>query len=464
MPKRRPFYRCAAIVGVLACLTGLPAAAQTTLDAPALRQAATMALRAGDAARAKVYAEALLTRDANDLNAHLIHARALRDLGRVTPARAAAQRAWQLAQTDAQKYSAALITAQVLSTAGKRTRAQLWLRRAAQHAPNDMLRDRAERDFKYVKKRNPWHTSLSFTLAPNSNINNGSAQDRSELNYAISEILFGQPIEYNLSGSALALSGLEFGGSIRTRYRFHQTPVTAHDFKAGLSYRTFALSGSAKNTAPTASGSDFAFGTATLGYGFKRINFERKGEFSFDGEVGQTWYGGARYASYLRGAAFQAYSPSRTKRYRFGVDIERQFGQAVPDVDTIALRGNLTQRLKSGNTLYLGLSAETAHSIEKDAEYSEVELRTGYVLRKPIMGADVQFGLGAAYRDYDVSRHAADGRQDRKLFADVTATFRQIDYYGFNPSVTLSASKTDSNIGLYDVNRIGLSIGIKSAF
>ena len=80
------------------------------------------------------------------------------------------------------------------------------------------------------------------------------------------------------------------------------------------------------------------------------------------------------------------------------------------------------------------------------------------------MGASLQFGLGAALRDYDVSRHSAQGRQDRKLFADVTATFTQIDYYGFNPSLTLSASKTDSNIGLYDVNRVGLSIGIKSAF
>ncbi|MFC6638735.1 hypothetical protein [Sulfitobacter sediminilitoris] len=91
-------------------------------------------------------------------------------------------------------------------------------------------------------------------------------------------------------------------------------------------------------------------------------------------------------------------------------------------------------------------------------------LRTGIALRKPIVGAAVQFGLGASWRDYDFSRDSRDGRRDTRIFADVTATFKDIDYYGFNPTVTLSASSTDSNIGLYDVNRVGLNIGIKSAF
>ena len=81
-----------------------------------------------------------------------------------------------------------------------------------------------------------------------------------------------------------------------------------------------------------------------------------------------------------------------------------------------------------------------------------------------MIGASVQFGLGASWRDYDVSRDSRDGRRDRRVFADVTATFKEIDYYGFNPALTLSASSTDSNVGLYDVNRVGLRIGIKSAF
>ena len=189
-PVTRAWLCCVLLTGAVA-----PVSAQVALDADGLRAQAMVALNAGDPATARSFAKALLHRDPQDRNAYLILARSARDMGDIPPARAAARKAWELAETDAQRYSAALITAQVLSTEGKRTRAQLWLRRAGQHAPNDRLRAKAKRDFNYVRQRNPWHTDFTFTLAPNSNINNGSARDRSRLNYAVSEILFGEPIE-----------------------------------------------------------------------------------------------------------------------------------------------------------------------------------------------------------------------------------------------------------------------------
>ena len=421
-----------------------------------------MALRDGDAQTARRYAEALVARDPADLNAHLILARAARDMGDLPPARAAARTAWRLADTDAERYSAALITAQILSTEGKRTRAQLWLRRAAQNAPNDLLRERAKRDFRYVKQRNPWKTDLTFTFAPNSNVNNGSARDTSRLNYAISELLFGEPIEYELNDEAQAIAGIEIGGSVRTRYRFAQTPKTAHDAKLSLSYRTFSITDDLEDDSIT--GSDFAFGSLAVGYGYRRLNLDRKGEFALDIEGGQTWYGGSRYASYLRSQAQQTWRTGARRQFRFGGELERQWGQATPDLDTVGLSASITQGYASGNTGFLGLFATATQSPNPGSEYTEVMVRSGIALKKPIAGAAVQFGLGASWRDYDFSRDSRDGRQDTRVFADVTATFTNIDYYGFNPTMTLSASSTDSNIGLYDVNRVGLNIGIKSAF
>ncbi|MFD2739015.1 hypothetical protein ACFSUD_05510 [Sulfitobacter aestuarii] len=438
--------------------------AETVLSVAQMRDAAGQSLKAGHPAQAATLAAALLARDGNDLNALLIRSRALRDLDRTGEARALLRRAWRLAQTDEDKYATALITAQVLATAGKRTRAQLWLRRAVQHAPNARLAARAKRDFTYVKQRNPWQTHLSFTLAPNSNINNGSARDRSELNYLASQIIFGQPVEYALSGSARALSGLEIGGKVQTRYRFAQTSATAHDAKLSVSYRSFLLGDSSKKQAPGVAGRDFAFGNLSLGYGYRQINLSRLGEFTFDAEVGQSFYGGARYATYLRGDIGQSYRASRNRTHHVDLNLERQFGQATADQDSVGLSTSLTQRLDSGNSLYLGLRGDVTRSPNPDAEYREIELRSGYVLGKPVMGAALQFGLGAAFRDYPVSRHNVAGREDRRLFADVTATFGAIDYYGFNPTVTLSASTTDSNIGLFDTNRLGLNLGIRSAF
>ncbi|MEW9918877.1 hypothetical protein AB2B41_04650 [Marimonas sp. MJW-29] len=454
--------RLAAGAALCICCQWATAEAQTTLAPDELRAAATVALRGSDAPTARAYAEALVARDPDDLNAHLILARAARDMGDIPPAREAARAAWHLADTDAERYSAALITAQVLSSDGKRTRAQLWLRRAAQYAPNDLLRERAKRDFRYVRMRNPWQTDLTFTFAPNSNINNGSARDRSRLNYVISELLFGEPIEFDLDDAAQAISGIEIGGSMRTRYRFHQTPDTAHDAKLSLSYRTFQITDDLADDSIT--GSDFAFGALAAGYGYRRLNLERKGEFAFDVEGGQTWYSGSRYASYLRGQAQQSWQVSPSQKFRFGGELERQWGQATPDLDTVELSASVTQGFASGNSGYLGIFAKATTSPDPTSEYTEVTLRTGLALSKPIFGASVQFGLGASWRDYDISRDSPDGRQDNRIFADVTATFTQIDYYGFNPSVTLSASSTDSNIGLYDVNRVGLNIGIRSSF
>ena len=124
----------------------------------------------------------------------------------------------------------------------------------------------------------------------------------------------------------------------------------------------------------------------------------------------------------------------------------------------------MTQRYEGGNLGFFGVNAITTQSPNPDSEYAELGLRTWLVLAKPVMGADLQLGLGAAYRDYDVSRHSRDGRQDLRVFADVTATFSAVDYYGFNPSVSLNISRTNSNIGLFDTERLGLSVGIKSAF
>lgn len=436
--------------------------AQDVLTVDEMRAAAGQSLKQGNPKQAEALATALLLRDKNDLTALLVRGRALRDLGRLPEAREMTRRAWRLSESKADKYATALITAQVLSSQNKRTRAQWWLRRAAQHAPNDALRARARRDFGYVKQQNPWKTDITFTFAPNSNINNGSARDWTRLNYAISEILHGEPLEYELSPEAQAIAGIEIGGALRSRYRFHQTPVSAHDAKFSLLYRTFNITDDLENS--DASGSDFAFGSVSLGYGYRRFVLDKKGEFAADIEAGQSWYGGNRYASFLRTQVQQTLALSRRRQLRFGGEAERQWGQATPDRDTLGLSASITQAFASGSSGFAGLYLTRTYSPDRDNEYSEVLMRTGLALRKPVMGAQIQFGLGAGWRDYDISRHSRDGRQDKRIFADVTATFKDIDYYGFNPALTLSATHTDSNIGLYDVNRVGVSIGIKSAF
>ena len=464
--------RCILALGVASSFATPAAFAQDVFTPEELERESFASLQQGHPDRALALAEALMARDETDVTPHLLRARALRDMGRVDEARGAARSAWKLSKTEAEKFSSALIMAQVLSSAEKRTRAQLWLRRAVEHAPSPALAHRAKRDFKYVQQRNPWQTYLSFTLAPNSNVNNGSARETSRLNYVISD-LFGLD-EFDLTGASRALSGIEIGGRANTRYRFSQTATTAHDLLMSFDYRTYVLSGSARDiledaredgdTTPLQTGSDFAYGQVSLGYGFKKINLDGKGEFNLSADAYQSWYGGDRYTSGVRAILQQSYKVSRTERYTFALRTVLQNGQLTYDSELAEVTGTWDKNLASGDALRLRLSlgSQTASNVE--GEYTSVGLASSYSLRKPIMGAALQFGLGASFRDYDVSRHDPDGREDLRISADVTAVFREIDYYGFNPSVTFSASSTVSNINLYDSNRFGLSVGIRSAF
>ena len=462
MRERRRGLRTSALV--LCAGLALPGWSDVTLSPQQMAAIAIQAVREGAPNEARVLAEALLKRDPKDQGAHVIRSRALRDQGLYDQARGSAQEAWSLAQTDAERYAAARVMAQALSSDGKRTRAQLWLRRAVHHAPTPRHAERVRRDFRHVQQRNPWQTHLSFTLAPNSNINNGSARETSRLNHVLSNLLFGEPVEFALTGAARALSGLEYGAALRTRYRVTQTETTAHDLKLALSYRSFVLSSDAKAIAPTVDGGDFAFGSVSIGYGFRRLSADRRGEFTLDTELGQSFYGGTRYASFVRFGVAHAQKLAEGRQVSFAFDGEKQLGQATVDVDTLEMSSRISQRLRGDQVLFGGLSAQQTFSDTADAEYREVEARGGFAFGESVLGADLSLGMGVAFRDYDVSRHSPSGRQDRRIFADATATFRNIDYYGFNPALTLSASKTDSNIGLYDTRRIGVGLGIRSSF
>ena len=468
--------------GAVAFAAAPVAIAQSTpvaLSVEQMRRAAELNLRNGEADRALAFADALLQRDAQDVTALLVRAHALRMLTRYGAAQAAARTGWRYAQNDSHKYTAAILMAQALSSDGKRTRAQLWLRRAAQVAPTPQHAAKAAQDFRHVQRRNPWQTQLSFTLAPNSNINNGSASDTSSLLYQLlNPFSLDGGSEVVLGASSKALSGVETGGEIQTRYRFHQTENRAHDLRLALSYRTYSLSKSARDdlafedtqrrargeAARNITGSDFAFGNIQLGYGYKQLRRDNRGELNLNADIGQSFYGGARYNSYLRAAVGQSYYLTHTTKLDFGLRAETRTAQRGSDHDLASLTAGMSRKLASGDGIYLGAQVSAMRSDTVRLAYDELRLRSGYVLGRDVMGTALQFGLSTSFRDYDVSPHDPTGRREFQIAAEVTATFKQIDYFGFNPTVSLSASTTNSNIGLYDVNRVGLSIGIASAF
>ncbi|NDW47438.1 surface lipoprotein assembly modifier [Ruegeria sp. PrR005] len=452
-----------ALPAALMLLAGSPATSEQ-LTADQLRATAHQALRVGAPERAYAFSRALLHRDPNDRQALLIHSSAARTLGRFDEAKSAAKSAWALSTTDDQKFASSMLMAQALSSAGQRTMAQWWLRRAVEHAPNDDMTRIAIRDFKYVRARNPWLTRLSFSITPDSNINNGSSQRSSFLNYRLSEAIYGQPVEYQLGGTALALSGVEYSLGLTTRYRFRETPTRAHDLIFTTDLRAYTLSSEAKTLAPTAKASDFAFASYTLGYGQRGMNFDRRGEYRFVVDLGQSWYGGDEYARFARLSLGQTYQLKQGRQINARIAGERQWGVTRSDQDTVRADLSYTLPLGGGTILWTNLTGAVATSSVAADEFTELGLRAQLVFAKPVFGATAQLGLWARNRDYDVSPHSRNGRQEDKIEADFTLIFNEIDYYGFNPTMRISASRTDSNIALYDAKRFGVNFGIQSAF
>ncbi len=423
-----------------------------------LRQLAANAVVSGAPEQGYRLASVLLQRNPNDTEALIIRARAARDLGRVDEAVNTARSAWRLADTSSERFGASMVMAQALSSSGAKTRAQLWLRRAAQNAPSDDFKNIAVRDFRYVQRTNPWSTELSFSASPSSNINNGSARSTTRL--------FDLPFEFQLSGSARALSGIQYNFGFATRYRLSENERSQNDLLFRFDHRTYSMSKEAKLLAPNTSGSDFAFTSASLSY--LRRGFSGAGS-QFPNQIeltaGRTFYGQAPFMQYARVGFTQNYVFSPGNFAFAGLTAERQDSLSNrADADSWTLNTGVRLSMANRDQLTLSLTGKRSKSIDVSLDYDQLTIGARYALAKPIAGVSVDFGLSLSQKDHDLSRFSRFGRQDKTASLDVTGVFNQIEVYGFSPSVTFSARQTNSNIGLFETRDFGLRVGIQSAF
>lgn len=419
-------------------------------------QTAFAGLESGHSALANAIADALLQRDPGDFRFLILKSRAARNIGLFDESTTAGRSAWRQAESDAQKFTAAMVTAQALSSAGKRTRAQLWLRRASDSAPNDSTRALAARDFRYVRARNTWSTELSFNIAPSNNVNNGSANETTQL--------YGLPLEFRLSGTAQALAGIKYAASAATRYRIDQGANFAHDMVFQFSHRTYTLDADSRASAPGVSGSDFAFTQAAIGYIYQNRPKNGLGPYALNATAGHTLYGGESYFSYLRLSGTQNFRLSDRANLSFSGSGERQFGVASPDADIVRADLRFARQVGALGRLGLSLGHSASSSVTDVSNYNEMRTGVDLTLTKPIFGTRVSFGLDWRQRDYPLSRYDPSGRNDEELSASIDLVFTEIVRYGFNPTLSINAAHTTSNIGLYDSESIGVSFGMRSAF
>lgn len=444
---------------MVASFAGFAARAETvTLTPEALRGAAMQASVQGRHAAALAMVQALLTRDPDDVAAHLVASRTYRDMGAAGPALTAALTASKLATTDEQRFSASMLVAQALSTAGRRTEAQLWLRWAANQAPTEGARAVAQRDFRYVRSRNPLKVDLSFSAAPTSNLNNGSAAEVATV--------YGAPL--TLSGDARALSGLRVGGGATLTWRFPATERRQAQAYLSLYHHTHVLSDEAKAQAPNVAAEDFDYSSVSVGYRQVLSFGPGKGLWTWEASAGRSWYGRDPLADFAKlglGRTFvwgevgnvSVVGTLRHQRYVEGSGVR---------ATSVGVTTALTRQVGQGGRVKLAFGVEDSMSDEPNVDYTAYRLSGEWRLGAPLAGAEVTLSAGVELREYPLSIYTPlpGRREDVSQWLSADFLFPKAQVWGFAPTVSAQYNLRASNADRYDTETFSIQLGVQSVF
>lgn len=128
-------------------------------------------------------------------------------------------------------------------------------------------------------------------------------------------------------------------------------------------------------------------------------------------------------------------------------DLTGTFDRVLPNDDQLQLR-LMTRRNDAG----------------PESSYNEYQIGIGYLLAEPLFGAQLSTSLDVGMRRFEEFTTTLDGRDDHFILASATALFEGYSYYGFSPSVTVSASRTDSTAEEISTSAVQILFGVASNF
>lgn len=443
----------------LALVASLGLADPLTLSPEQARRVAWVALAKKRPHITLQIAQALARKHPDDFELVLLTAEAERALGRTAAAEAAARRAWALADTPGRRFDAAHLVAKTLHAGGKTLRAQFWLRRAEHIAPNARARALAIRDYRFIRATSPLQTRLSFAILPTSNINNGSTADTIVVN--------GIPFQVPASGQPHAGTGFALG--VETTWRRQIAPRTFLRLGAAARGTTYRLSKSARALGSGLRGSDFATAALEVSAGVTLAPARRDGALGtthFDLTLGRSWYGGNPLANYARLDAAQDFRLSQSWRLRGEASLERQWrlDDARASADVRGIGASAMHTLSDGSAIRFGASLRDTSSQSAIVRSRRIGAQASWHMAP--FGGYVQPTLS-----FDLSRTSYDRfviggttREDTRAIARLDLFFPRASYYGFAPTLTLSAARNRSNVSIYDTRDARLSLGIRSTF
>lgn len=449
---------CGAILSLLCAWPAGTAKAEkaVTVSLPEAREIARRAVARGQAGLARHVALGLLQADPNDSIALLVLSAAEARLGNPEAATEAGRRAFRAAHDASHRYEAATLTAQALSLAGRHQQAKLWLRRAGQAAPNDQARAMAKANHRAVSRASRLTTQFSLSVAPSSNVNNGSERD--------SVLILGQ--QFQLAGVNRALSGTEATLAAAFGWRLSQTARSRSEATLRLVARKVQLSSEAKALAPGAQGSDYDYALVETGFSHRLRPGATPLVWTFGTVAGHSWSGGRDLADYLRLEAGAEYAPDNRSGLALRFGAERQWRRDDPSfgADILSVSATAVRVLDNGDRVSLTLGLRDTDSANARVDHHALSAQAEWQKATPIHGVGLTAGVSLTLRRYGPTAGFPTGRDDVQMGARVGLVFERFDYMGFAPTLDVTATRTRSDYVLNDARSLGVSFGVRSTF
>jgi len=442
---------------LLLCAAPFLTIAETRLSTEEARNLAGVLLQAGRLPEARDLALGLLRADRKDVAALIIVSQAERVMGRPDVARDAGAAAWAFATTPAQHYAAAIVTAQALATSKNYSRSQLWMRRAAQHAPSDAAGQLVARDYGRLRQINPLTLSFGTKISPSSNVNNGSANRTTTFE--------GLPFVFTLSPEARALSGVEASINAGLKYRLSASERSTTHLTFELYSRQIAFSAKSKADAPDAKPGDYAFAQASLGLVHSWQPKSTKGGWTAGLTYGRSVYGGDPYSESGQLYLTRGWELGEKARFSLTAGAEAtRYLSTNRHSNSLNLKAVWAKNLPDGKDISVTLGLGDTKASRTTGEFTEVSLGAKYNLGEILRGLDLTMSYQIELQHYPVAGLVAGARNDVRHALSAEVGLKRATFYGFEPVLSVEASRNVSNVDFYDSMAVKLGVNLRSSF
>jgi len=295
---------------------------------------------------------------------------------------------------------------------------------------------------------------------PSSNVKGGS-----DSAYNISD---GVPYVGVLSADAQALSGYVAQARLRASYRLHMSDRHRTLVSTDVYTKRVTLTKDAKAAAPL-------FDPDTLNATALSFGLVHSRQVGAEGTL-VGLHGGTRfywqdetlaYTALTAGASAQTTVAPRLV-LSGNLSYESRAYEGGGDGEIKRIGAGLTYTFGNGNRLTGEIAAQDSATPVVTFDSRALTGKLSYALADPIWSMLLSAGIGASFTDYpDYSLGiipVPGGRQDDAVFFDLEATFADLEFAGFSPSLKVRHTTTNSNVSRYDTAEWAVSLGIRSNF